>query len=184
MCSAKAFKRYLKKQKQPQAYMAFLKKVDESAEEKVEGEQVPSDVHKIKREDLPEESWKVCEEYVDILPLDLPKGLPPKRLGHEFKIDLEPDTKPVHRPIYMLSPLELEEAKRQIEYILEHGFIRPSTSPWGAPMLFAPKKDGGLRFSIDYRSLNKKTIRNQYPLPLPEEMMAVLGVPGCSARLT
>ena len=55
MCSAKALKRYLRKQKQPRAYMAFLRKVDESAEEKVEGEQVPSDVHKIKREGLPEE---------------------------------------------------------------------------------------------------------------------------------
>ena len=70
--------------------------MDESAEEKVEGEQVPSDVHKIKREGLPKEIWKVCEEYVDIFPSDLPKGLPPKRLGYEFKIDLEPDTKLVH----------------------------------------------------------------------------------------
>ena len=103
MCSAKAFKRYLRKQKQPQAYVAFLRKVDESAEEKVKGEQVPSDVHKIKREGLPEEIWKVCEEYADIFPSDLPKGLPPKMLGHEFKIDLELDTKLVHRPIYKLS---------------------------------------------------------------------------------
>ena len=155
--------------------MAFLRKVDESAEEKVEGEQVPSDVHKIKREGLPEEMWKVCEDYADIFPKDLPKGLPLKRLGHEFKIDLEPDTKPVHQPIYKLSPLELEEAKKQIEYMLEHGFIRPSESPWGAPVLFAPKKDGGLRFCIDYRWLNKKTIRNRYPLLLPEEMMDRLG---------
>ena len=84
---------------------------------------------------------------------------------------MEPDTKPVHRPIYKLSPLELEEGKKQIEYMLEHGFIRPSESPWGAPMLFAPKKDGGLRFCIDYRWLNKKKIRNWYPLLLPKEMM-------------
>ena len=76
--------------------MAFLRKVDESAGGKVEGEPVPSDVHKIKREGLPKEIWKVCEDYADIFPKDLPKGLPPKRLGHEFKIDLEPDTKPVH----------------------------------------------------------------------------------------
>ena len=79
-------------------------------EEKVEGEQVPLDVHKIKRKGLPKEIWKVCKEYADIFPLDSPKGLPPKRLGHEFKIDLELDTKPVHQPIYKLSPLELEEA--------------------------------------------------------------------------
>ena len=96
MCSAKAFKQYLRKQKQPQAYVVFLRKVDESAEEKVEGKRVPSDVHKIKREGLPEKIWQVCEEYADIFSSDLPQGLPPKRLGHEFKIDLEPDTKPVH----------------------------------------------------------------------------------------
>ena len=96
MCSAKAFKRYLRKQKQPQAYVAFLRKVDESAEEKVKGAQVPSEVHKIKREGLPKEIWKVCEDCADIFPTNLSKGLPPKRLGHEFKIDLEPDTKPVH----------------------------------------------------------------------------------------
>ena len=92
--------------------MAFLRKVDESAVEKVDGEENPSDVKKIKREGLPEEIWKVCEDYADIFPKDLPKGLPPKRLGHEFKIDLEPKTKPVHRPIYKLSPLELEEAQK------------------------------------------------------------------------
>ena len=124
MCSAQEFKRYLRKQKQPQAYVAFLRKLDESAEEKVEGEEVLSDVHKIKREGLPEEIWKVCKEYANIFPSDLPKGLPPKRLSHEFKIDLEPDTKLVHRPIYKLSPLELDESKRQIQYMLEHSFIR------------------------------------------------------------
>ena len=97
--------------------------MDESAKEKVKGEQVPSDVHKIKREDLLEEIWIVCEEYANIFLSDLPKGLPPKGLGHEFKIDIEPDTKPVHRPIYKLIPLELDEAKRQIQYMLENSFI-------------------------------------------------------------
>ena len=65
--------------------------------------------------------------------------------------------------------------KKQIEYMLEHGFIRPSESPWGAPVLFAPNKDGGLWFCIDSRWLNKKMIRNRYPLPLLEEMMDRLG---------
>ena len=81
----------------------------------------------------------------------------------------------MHRLIYKLSPLELDEAKRQIEYMLEHGFIRPPESPWGAPVLFAPKKDGGLPFCIDYCWLNKKTIRNRYPLLLLEEMMDRVG---------
>ena len=88
---------------------------------------------------------------------------------------MEDDTPPVHRPLYKLSPLELEEAHKQIQYMLEHAFIRPSDSPYGAPVLFAPKKDGGLRFCIDYLWLNKRTVRNRYPLPLPEEMLDRLG---------
>ena len=84
-------------------------------EEKVEGEHVPSNLHNIKRKGLLKEIWKVYEEYVDGFPSDLLKGRLSKRLGHEFKIDLEPNTKLVHRPIYKLSPLKLEEAKKKIE---------------------------------------------------------------------
>ena len=97
------------------------------------------------------------------------------RQGHEFKIDLEDDVPPVHRPLYKMSPLELDEAKKQIESMLEHCFVRPSDSPYGAPVLFVPKKDGSLRFCIDYRWLNKKTVKNRYPLPLPEELFDRLG---------
>ena len=96
-------------------------------------------------------------------------------MGHKFRIDLEDDTPPVHRSLYKLSPLELEEVHKQIQYMFEHGFIHPSDSPYDAPVLFAPKKDGGLRFCIDYRWLNKRIVRNQYPLPLPEEMLDHLG---------
>ena len=67
--------------------------------------------------------WKVCDKYAKTFFSDVPKGLPLKRLGHEFKIDLEPDIKPVHRPIYRLRPLELYEAKMQIEYMLKYGSI-------------------------------------------------------------
>ena len=118
-------------------------------------------------EDLPEEIKAVLKKYDDVFPKELPPGLPHICKGHEFKIELEDDTPPVHWPLYKLSPLELEEARKEIEYILEHGFIRPSESPSGAPILFAPKKDGGLRFCIDYRWLNKKMVKNKYPLPLP-----------------
>ena len=95
--------------------------------------------------------------------------------GHEFKIDLEDEVPPVHRPLYKMSPLELKEAKKQIESMLEHGFIRLLDSPNGAPILFVPKKDGSLRFCIDYRWLNKKTVKNKYSLPLPEELFDRLG---------
>ena len=74
-----------------------------------------------------------------------------------------------------MSPLELEETKKQIKSIFKSGFIKPSGSPYGALVLFIPKKDGSLRFCIDYRWLNKKTVKNRYPLPLPEELFDQLG---------
>ena len=70
-------------------------------------------------------------------------------MGHEFKIELEDDTPPIHRPIYKLSPLELEETKKQIQYMLEHGYIPPSISPYGAPMFICTKE--GWRSPILYR---------------------------------
>ena len=106
---------------------------------------------KMYHEEMPAEIKAVLYEFKDIFPSDLPPGLPPVRKGHEFRIDLEDDTPPVHRPIYKLSPLELDECRKQLQYLLEKGFIRPSDSPYGAPILFVPKQDGGLRFCIDYR---------------------------------
>ena len=74
-----------------------------------------------------------------------------------------------------MSPLELEEANKQIESMLEHGVIQPSDSPYGAPVLFVPKKDGSLRLCIDYHWLNKETVKNKYPLPLLKELFDRLG---------
>ena len=74
-----------------------------------------------------------------------------------------------------MSPRELQEAKDQIQSMLEHDFIRPSDSPYGSPILFVPKKDGSLWFCIDYCWLNKKTVKNRYPLPLLEELFDQLG---------
>ena len=138
--------------------MGILRAVKSEDKDGQSGEDTSTKVEKIKREDLPDDIWSICEEFKAVFPKDLPKGVPPRRMGHEFKIDLEPDTAPIHRPIYKLSPLELQEAKTQIDSMLEHGFIRPSQSPWGSPVLFVPKKDGSLRFCVDYRWLNKRTI--------------------------
>jgi hypothetical protein len=113
---------------------------------------------------------KLKSEFPDILPQDLPSELPPDR-GMPFKIETEPGATPVNRPIYRLSPSELEELRRTLDDLLAKGFIRPSNSPWGAPVLFAPKKDGGLRFCIDYRGLNKQTIKNAYPLPRADDLI-------------
>jgi hypothetical protein len=109
-------------------------------------------------------------EFQDVFPEELPTGLPPDR-GLPFHIQLQPGSSPVNRPIYRLAPKELEELRRTLDELLEKGLIRVSTSPWGAPVLFAPKKDGGLRFCIDYRGLNKQTVKNAYPLPRVDDLL-------------
>nr|GEY81762.1 hypothetical protein [Tanacetum cinerariifolium] len=96
-------------------------------------------------------------------PKELP-GLPPPRKV-EFQIDLVPGAEPVARAPYRLEPSKMRELLVQLQELLEKGFIRPSLSPWGAPVLFVKKKDGSFRMCIDYRELNKLTIKNRYPLP-------------------
>nr|GEX02522.1 putative reverse transcriptase domain-containing protein [Tanacetum cinerariifolium] len=81
-----------------------------------------------------------------------------------FHIDLIPGTTPVARAPYRLAPSELKELSEKLKELSEKGFIRPSSSPWGAPVLFVKKKDGSFRMYIDYRELNKLTIKNKYPL--------------------
>ena len=96
----------------------------------------------------------IFDDYRDLFPSKLPYGLPPKRkLDHE--IHLVPGEEPPHKSPYRLSSIEMEELKRQIEVLLEQGWIRPSSSPFGAPVLFVPKKGGQWRICIDYRALNK-----------------------------
>ena len=88
----------------------------------------------------------------------------------DFTIYLIPGTEPISIPPYRMAPAELRELKAQLEEFLSKGFIRPSISPWGAPVLFVKKKDGSLRLCIDYRKMNRVTIRNQYPLPRIDEL--------------
>ena len=97
-----------------------------------------------------------------MFPADLP-GMPPDR-DNDFCIDLEPGTRPISIPPYRMSPAELRELKAQLQELLSKGFIRPSASPWGAPVLFVKKKDGSFQMCIDYRQLNKATVKNKYPL--------------------
>ena len=91
-------------------------------------------------------------------------GLPPNR-EVEFSIDLLPGTGPISIAPYRMAPPELEELKKQLEELLAKKLIRPSVSPWGAPILFVKKKDGSLRMCTDYRKLNAVTVKNKYPLP-------------------
>ena len=105
----------------------------------------------------------IVKEFPNVFPDDI-SSLPPNR-EVEITIDLIPGTEPISIPPYRMAPAELRELKVQLEELLSKGFIRPSTSPWGAPVLLVKKKDGSLRLCIDYRHLNWATICNQYPLP-------------------
>jgi hypothetical protein len=109
----------------------------------------------------------VCE-YPDVFPEELP-GMPPDR-DIEFSIELLPETTRISKRVYRMDAKDLIELNKQIEELLEKGFIRPSSSPWGAPILFVNKKDGSRRMCVDYRSLNKVTIKNKYPLPRIEDL--------------
>ncbi|GJZ24389.1 putative nucleotidyltransferase, ribonuclease H [Tanacetum coccineum] len=96
-------------------------------------------------------------------------GLPPTRQV-EFQIDLVPGAAPVARAPYRLAPSEMKELSEQLQELSDKGFIRPSSSPWGAPVLFVKKKDGSFWMCIDYRELNKLTVKNRYPLPRIDDL--------------
>ncbi|GJT33893.1 putative reverse transcriptase domain-containing protein [Tanacetum coccineum] len=109
-------------------------------------------------EDVP-----TVREFLEVFPEDLP-GLPPIRKV-EFQIDLVPGAAPVALAQYRLAPSKMDELSTQLQELSDKVFIRPSSSPWGAPVLFVKKKDGSFRMCIDYHELNKLTVKNRYPLP-------------------
>ncbi|KAA0032756.1 putative Gag-pol protein [Cucumis melo var. makuwa] len=117
----------------------------------------------VQREKLKPEKVHVVKEFLDVFPDDL-SGLPPDR-EIEFTIELLLGTAPISQAPYIMAPSELKELKIQLQELVDKGYIRPSVSPWGAPVLFVKNKDGTLRLCIDYRQLNKVIIRNKYPLP-------------------
>jgi Reverse transcriptase (RNA-dependent DNA polymerase) len=116
-------------------------------------------------DDLGPEWSQLVEAFSDVFPEDQP-GLPPDR-AVQLEISLEPGTLPASKPAYRLYPAEMDELKAQLAVLLEKGLIRPSTNPWGAPVLFA---DGGLRMCLDYRALNKGTIKDKNPIPRVDEI--------------
>jgi hypothetical protein len=116
----------------------------------------------------PLEGVPVVNEYPDVFPEELP-GMPPDR-DIEFVIDLIPGTSPIAKRPYRMAASELTELKKQLEELQRIGFIRPSSLPWGAPVLFVKKKDGSMRLCVDYRALNEVTIKNKYPLPRIDDL--------------
>ncbi|GAA0165410.1 hypothetical protein LIER_43714 [Lithospermum erythrorhizon] len=119
-------------------------------------------------EDLRLEDIQIVKEFPDVFPEDHP-GLPPDR-HIEFSIELVPGTGPISKAPYRMAPAQLKELKNQLQDMLDKGFISPSISPWGPLVLFVRKKDGSMRFCIDYRELNKVTMKNKYPLPRIDDL--------------
>ena len=113
---------------------------------------------KLKIEDIP-----VLNEFTDVFPKEIP-GLPPRR-ELDFTIELVPGAVPSLKAPYCMNILELNELKSQLKELIDKKYIRPNLSPWGAPVIFVKKKDRTMRLCIDYRQLNKMTIKNRYPLP-------------------
>jgi len=111
----------------------------------------------------------VVQEFQEVFPDDITE-LPPER-EVEFVIDLVPGMSSISIVPYQLSASELGELKKQLEELLEKQFIRPSVSLWGAPVLLVKKKDGSMRLCVDYRQLNKVTIKNRYPLLRNDDLM-------------
>jgi hypothetical protein len=121
---------------------------------------------------MPEEfvgdNIRVVRDFPDVFPEELP-GMPPDR-EVEFVIDLLPRTAPISKWTYRMFVEELKGLKKQLTKLQEVGYVRPSSSPWGAPVLFVQKKDGSQRMCVDYRSLNDVTVKNKCPLPRIEDL--------------
>ena len=117
------------------------------------------------------EDYEVLKEFECVLK-EVP-GLPPKR-DIDFSINLMPGATPVSKTPYRMSTPALKEVQMQLEELMKKGYICPSVSPWGAPVLFVKKKDGTLRLFIDFRQLNKVTVKNKYPLPRIDDLFGQL----------
>jgi hypothetical protein len=111
----------------------------------------------------------VVNKFPDVFPKELP-GMPPDR-DIEFVIELKHGTAPIYKTLFRMTTPELAELKEHIKQLLEKGFIRPSSSLWGAPVIFVSNKDGTQRLCVDYRALNEVTIKNKYPLPRIDDLL-------------
>lgn len=133
--------------------------LDHKPETKADPKPLPPEIHTI-----------VHTEYPDVFPSSLPSGLPPDR-GDAMRIETDPTADPPFKPVIRLSVAELDELKKQLDDLLSRKLIKPSTSPYGAPVLFVKKHDGSLRLCVDYRALNRITKKNRHPLPRIDELI-------------
>ena len=152
------------RRKDTELYLAFLQPKETTEKE-------TTSVLDEKSKELQPSERELLQRYVNIFSEKLPEGLPPSRPNIDHKIEFNSDvTTPPSRPPYRLSYAELKELRIQLDKLLETGKIRPSKSPYGAPVLFTKKKNGTLRMCVDYRALNKLTIKNNYPLPRIDDL--------------
>ena len=121
-----------------------------------------------------DELQRIIAEYRDVFPDKLPEGAPPSR-SVTISIEVSPGSEPANRTPYRLRPAEQDELEEQVRDLLGQGLIRPSQSPYGAPALFVPKKDGGWRMCIDYHALNRQTVKDRYPLPRIDTLLDRFG---------
>ncbi|KAI3814357.1 hypothetical protein L1987_19110 [Smallanthus sonchifolius] len=159
LMSCTTAEKYLRKK-----YVAFLAHV------------IQKDVKEKSIQDIP-----IIRDFPEVFPEDL-SGLPPVRQV-EFRIDLVPGANPVARAPYRLAPSEMQELASQLQELSDKGFIRPIHSPWGAPVLFVKKKDGSFRMCIDYRELNKLTIKNCYPFPRIDVLFDQIQCSTCFSKI-
>ena len=132
---------------------------------------IPPDKPHVHTESLTADIEKLVQEFKDRFPADLPAGLPPEREGLAHAIPLQPgEHTPPAKRLYRLTEAEKAEVQRRVQELLDKGWIQPSHSPYGAPILFVGKKDGGLRMVVDYRALNQQTVKNKYPLPRVDDL--------------
>ncbi|XP_016185575.1 uncharacterized protein LOC107627238 [Arachis ipaensis] len=123
----------------------------------------------------------VVKNFLEVFPEDIPEFPPQRKI--EFAIKLVPGAGPVSIAPYRMAPIELAELKTKLEEILNKRFIRPSVSSWGAPVLLVKKKNGGMRLCVDYRQLNKVTVKNKYPLPRVDDLMDQLQGAGVFSKI-
>ena len=174
LMTAKQFKRHMKK-KDSRAFIVLLRRVDDaggtddprcSSIATPDGTDTPTPAIAKAQEQLK----GVLAKYKVVFD-DVPAGLIKRPGLPDFEVELEPGKVPPVGVQYRLSPREKEELTRQLKVALDKGWIEPSSSPFGAPVLFAPKKNGGLRLVLDYRAVNKITVKNRYPLPRIDDLL-------------
>jgi hypothetical protein len=147
-----------------QQHQLSVHESDERQQNKVEGTTVPHALLSHPRME------HMLLRYADVFPSELPHGLPPAR-DIDHRIEILPGSSPTSKPTYRFSPKENDELKRQLADLFAKGFIQPSKSPYGAPVLFVRKKNGKMRLCMDYRELNRITVKNKYPLPRVDELL-------------